>query len=167
MKWILVVCYCSGSFVNSTYELYFIIFISITFLFLIGVIINSNMSRFFSCLCWCEGYISTRALLIFLMSAFTDKNSTITQSNSVRAVFLTSYCFLVTFSYWFKFDVNIIIVSRVSFIRDWLEICKLETSPSEFCPISGNWGNLGIPNLTKMFLMKFYCICFNGRRYSF
>ena len=36
------------------------------------------------------------------------------------------------------------------FIRDLLEILKLEKPPSEFSPISGDWVKLGIPNLAQM-----------------
>ena len=36
---------------------------------------------------------------------------------------------------------------QFSFIRDWPEIRKSEIPPSEFCPISGYWDELWIPNL--------------------
>ena len=39
---------------------------------------------------------------------------------------------------------------QFSFIRDWPEIRKSEIPPSEFCPISGDWGELWIPNLARM-----------------
>ena len=42
------------------------------------------------------------------------------------------------------------------FIRVWLEVWKLEISPSKFCSISGDWGKLGIPVLPDMFLIKCY-----------
>ena len=45
---------------------------------------------------------------------------------------------------------------QFSFIRDWPEIRKSEIPPSEFCPISGDWGELGIPNLARMSLIKRY-----------
>ena len=41
-------------------------------------------------------------------------------------------------------------LGQFSFIRDWPEIRKSETPPFEFCPISGNWGELEIANLTRM-----------------
>ena len=41
---------------------------------------------------------------------------------------------------------------QFSFIRSWPEIWKMEIPPSEFCPISEDWGKLGIPNLAWMFL---------------
>ena len=66
-------------------------------------------------------------------------------------------CFvsLVNFSYWSKFHANIITVLELwqfLFIRDRPEIWKLEIPPSEFCPISEDWSELGIPNLARMFL---------------
>ena len=45
---------------------------------------------------------------------------------------------------------------QFSFARDLPEIRKSEISPSEFCPISGNWSELEIPNLVRMSLMKCY-----------
>ena len=45
---------------------------------------------------------------------------------------------------------------QFSFIRDWPEIQKLKILPSDFCPISGDWNELGIPNLARMSLIKFY-----------
>ena len=43
---------------------------------------------------------------------------------------------------------------QFSFIRSWSEIWKSEITPSAFCPISGDWGKLRIPNLPKMSLTK-------------
>ena len=45
---------------------------------------------------------------------------------------------------------------QFSFIRDWLEIWKSEIPSSEFCGISGIWNKLGIPHLTRMFLINGY-----------
>ena len=42
-------------------------------------------------------------------------------------------------------------LSKFCFIRDSPETWKSDITPSEFCPISGDWGKLGIPNLTRMF----------------
>ena len=57
---------------------------------------------------------------------------------------------------------------QLSFIRDWPEIRKSEIPPSEFCPISGEWGELEIPNLalTKS-LTKCYWILQNGKDTAF
>ena len=45
---------------------------------------------------------------------------------------------------------------QFSFERDWPEIRKSEIRPPEFCPISGDWGKLEMPNLARMPLMKCY-----------
>ena len=45
---------------------------------------------------------------------------------------------------------------QFSLIRDWPEIQKSDITPSEFCPIFGDRGELGIPNLTRMTLIKCY-----------
>ena len=52
---------------------------------------------------------------------------------------------------------------QFSFIRDWLEIQKLEIPPSPFYPISGDWGKLGIPNLARMSLIDCYYMLQNSR----
>ena len=41
-------------------------------------------------------------------------------------------------------------------MRDWPEIQKWEITSPEFCWISGDWGELGIPSLPQMSLMKYY-----------
>ena len=56
---------------------------------------------------------------------------------------------------------------QFSFIRDWPEIRKSEIPPSEFCPISGDWGKLGIPNLARMSLIKYYWMLQNARVTAF
>ena len=47
---------------------------------------------------------------------------------------------------------------QFSFIRDWPDIRKSELPLSEFCPISGDWGELWIQNLTRMSLIECYSI---------
>ena len=42
------------------------------------------------------------------------------------------------------------------FYKDWPEIWKSEIPPSEFCPISGDWGKLEVPNAARTSLMKCY-----------
>ena len=39
--------------------------------------------------------------------------------------------------------------------------------PSEFCPISGHWGKLRIPNLAQMFVMKSYSMLQNSKVTNF
>ena len=53
------------------------------------------------------------------------------------------------------------------FIRDWPEYRKSEIPPSEFCPISGAWCELGIPNLARMYLIKCYWMLQNARVTTF
>ena len=52
---------------------------------------------------------------------------------------------------------------QFSFIRDWPEIRISKMPLSEFFPISGDWGELGIPNLARIFLMKCYWMLQNAR----
>ena len=54
-----------------------------------------------------------------------------------------------------------------SFMRYWPEIQKLEIPPSEFCPISEDWGKLGMLNLAWMSLIKFYWTQQNARVAAF
>ena len=56
---------------------------------------------------------------------------------------------------------------QFSFIRDWLEIWKSEIPLSQFCPIFGDWGKLGILNLARMFLINCYWRLQNGKVTSF
>ena len=49
------------------------------------------------------------------------------------------------------------------FIKDWPEIQKSEIPLSEFCPISGDWDEWGIPNLARTFLIKCYWMLQNAR----
>ena len=56
---------------------------------------------------------------------------------------------------------------KFSFVRDWPEIRKSERPSSEFCPISGDWGKLQIPNLAWMSLMKCYYMLQNVKIVAF
>ena len=51
---------------------------------------------------------------------------------------------------------------QFSFIRDQPGIQKLETTLCEFCPISGDWDELGISNFTKMSPIKCYWMLQNA-----
>ena len=55
---------------------------------------------------------------------------------------------------------------QFSFIKDWPEIQKSEILPSEFYPIYGDWGKLGIPNLAQMSSKKLQNTV-KYQRYSF
>ena len=52
---------------------------------------------------------------------------------------------------------------QFSFIRDWPEIRKSEIPTSEFFPVSGDWGELWIPNLTQLSLIECYWMLQNSR----
>ena len=78
------------------------------------------------------------------------------------SIFWCCFIFLVNFSYWSKFHVNIhrwFWNYEHFFIRDWLEIRKSKIPTSDFCPISGDWDKLEIPNFARMSLINFYCQC--------
>ena len=78
--------------------------------------------------------------------------------NDNEVIIFRRCCFvsLIKFSYWSRFHVNIITGSgtmTIFFVRDGLDIPKSKIPPSEFCPISGDWGQLWIPNLPRMCLI--------------
>ena len=56
---------------------------------------------------------------------------------------------------------------QLSFIMDWPEIRKSEIPLSEFCPISGDWDELWIPNLARMSLIECYWMLQNSRVTAF
>ena len=56
---------------------------------------------------------------------------------------------------------------QFSFMRDWPEIRKSEIPTSEFFPISGDWSELWIPNLTRMSLIECYWMVQNSRVTAF
>ena len=53
------------------------------------------------------------------------------------------------------------------FIKDWPEIQKLEIPSPAFCPVSGHWDELRIPNFTRMSIIKSYWMLQNGRVTAF
>ena len=84
------------------------------------------------------------------------------------SIFWCCFIFLVNFSYWSKFHVNIhrwFWNYEHFFIRDWLEIRKSKIPTSDFCPISGDWDKLEIPNFARMSLINFYCQCCSFYRF--
>ena len=80
-------------------------------------------------------------------------------------IFWRGFVSLAKFSYWSKFHVNIITVSGVMTIFFYEKLTrhpKIGSTPSELCPISGHWDELGIPNSARMSLIKFYWILKNA-----
>ena len=75
-----------------------------------------------------------------------------------RQLFLDVVLFLlsnlVTFSSFMSISSLVLELWQFSFIWDWPKIQKSEIPPSEFCLISRDWGELGIPNLARMSLNK-------------
>ena len=77
-------------------------------------------------------------------------------------------CFvsLVKFSNWSKFHVNIITgsgITTIFFYKGLTKIRKSEIPSSEFCPISGDWDELWVPNLARMSVTECYWILRNSR----
>ena len=81
------------------------------------------------------------------------------------ALFLLSS--LVTVPSFMSISSLVLELWQFSFIRDWPEIRKLEIPPSEFYPISGDWGELWIPNLAHMSLIECHWMLHNSRVTAF
>ena len=73
---------------------------------------------------------------------------------------------LVTCPSFMSISLLVLELWTFSFIRDWPEIWLSEI-PSEFCPISGDWGDLRISNLTRMFLIKYIWMLRNASVIAF
>ena len=98
-----------------------------------------------------------------MTSQFSDMTST---SNFFDVVlFLLSS--LVTGPSFMSMSSLVLELWQFSFIRDWPEIRKSEIPLSEFLPISGDWGELGMPNLARMSLIKCYWMLQNARVTAF
>ena len=93
----------------------------------------------------------------------TSQFSDMTSSSNFFDVVLFLLSSLVTGPSFMSISSLVLELWQFSFIRDWPEIWKLEIPPSEFCPISGEWGELWIPNLAWMSLMKCYWMLQNSR----
>ena len=99
--------------------------------------------------------------------AMTSQFSDMTSSSIFFDVVLFLLSSLVTGPSFMSISSLVLELWQFSFIRDWPEIWKSEIPPSEFCPISGDWGKLEIPNLARMFLMKCYWMLKNARVTAF
>ena len=70
---------------------------------------------------------------------------------------------LVEFSYWYKFNISIIIGFGIMTIFFYKGLTRNPEIPlPKFCPISGDWGKLWIPNLVRMSLTKCYWMLQNA-----
>ena len=99
-----------------------------------------------------------------------DNDVTIFRHDVNVKFFWRCFVSLVKFSYWSKFHVNIITgsgVMTIFFYKGLTGNPESEIPSSEFCPISGDWGELGIPNLARMSLIKCYWMLQNSRVTAF
>ena len=67
--------------------------------------------------------------------------------------------FLVKFSYWPKFHINMMTSPWVMTIFVYKGLARnpeIENTSSELCSISRDWGELGIPDLARKSLIKSY-----------
>ena len=98
-----------------------------------------------------------------MTSQFFDMTST----SKIFEVFLFLLSSLVTGTSFISVSSVVLELWQFSFIRNWPEIRKSETPPSEFCPISGDWDKLWVPNLARMSLMECYWMLQNSRVAAF
>ena len=89
---------------------------------------------------------------ITMTSQFSDMSST----SSFLDVVLFLLSSLVPCPSFMTMSSLILELWKFSFIRDWPEIRKSEVPPSEFCPTSGDWSKLCIPNLARVSLIECY-----------
>ena len=98
-----------------------------------------------------------------MTSQFLD----MTSSSNVFDVVLFLLSSLVTCPSFMSILALVLEFWQFSFIRDWPEIRKSKIPPSEFCPISGEWDDLWIPNVSRMSLIEFYGMQQNSRVTAF
>ena len=79
-----------------------------------------------------------------------------TLSSNVFDVDVLSLSSLVTGPSFMSISWLVLELLQFLFIRDWPEIRTLEIAPSEYCIISGDTDESGIPHFAKMFLIKSY-----------
>ena len=99
-----------------------------------------------------------------------DNDVTIFRVDVNVKIFWRCFVSLVKFSYWSKFHVNFITgsgIMTIFFYTGLTEIRKSEIPPSEFCPMSGDWGEFWVPNLVRMSLIEYYWMLQNSRVTSF
>ena len=97
----------------------------------------------------------------------TSQFSDMTLSYNFFDVILFLLSSLVTGPSFMSISSLVLELWQFSFIRDWPEIRKSEIPPSEFWQISGDWGELGIPNLARMSPIKCYWMLQNARVTAF
>ena len=104
-----------------------------------------------------------RPSLILLMSAFFPQKQCF--RHEVIVQFFWRFFFLpclVTGLHFMLISWLALELWQFSFIKDWPEIRKSEIHPSEFWPISRDWGKVGIPDLAWMSLVECYWMLQNA-----
>ena len=100
-----------------------------------------------------------------------NENKVIIYRHDVIVIFFDVVLFvlssLVTGPSFISISSLVLELWQITFMRDWPDIRKSEIPPSEFCSMSGNWGELGIPNLAWMSLIKSYYMLQNTRVTAF
>ena len=97
----------------------------------------------------------------------TSQFSDMTSLSNFFDVVLFLLSSLVTGPSFMSISLLVLELWQFFFIRDWPEIRKSETLPSEFCPKSEDWGKLWIPNLAQMSLIECYWMLQNFRVTTF
>ena len=90
------------------------------------------------------------------------QHSDVTSSSNFFEVVLFLLSRLVTGPTSMPISSLVLELWQISFIRDWPEIWKPEIAPSEFCPVSGDWSKLWIPNLARISLIVCYWMLQNA-----
>ena len=153
---------------------------------LLKAIVRELRQRFFSSACsfckivgyslWkcklCRLYIQNPAFRLLQIGHKLENNNGITTCWHDVIINFFWRCFvsmssLVTGPSFMLMSSLVLELWQHSFIRDWLKIWKLEIPPSESCPISWDWGELEIPNLAQMSLMKCYWMLQNTKVRAF
>ena len=94
-----------------------------------------------------------------------DNDVTIFRHDVNVKFFWRCFVSLVKFSYWSKFHVNIITgsgIMKIFFYKGLTRNPEIGNTPSEFYPISGDWGKLWIQNLAQMSPIKYYWMLQNS-----
>ena len=97
----------------------------------------------------------------------TSQLPNMTASSNFFEVILFLLLSLVTGPSFMSISSLVLELWQFSFIRDWPEIRKSEIPLSEFYPISGDWGELWIPNLAHMSLIECHWMLHNSRVTAF
>ena len=97
----------------------------------------------------------------------TSRFSDMASSSNFFDVVLFLLSSLVTGTSFMSISSLFLELWQFSFIMDWPKIRKSEIPLSEFCPISGDWSKLRIPNLPRLSLIKFYWMLKNANVTAF